>query len=363
MNAAGYGTGSTPCVAIATNNGDIGGGEVMLLHIAASLRALGLRVLVIGPSGPADLVTAARERGFDAEVLPATGRAGWMGALLRWRLRNRRIPLWCNGLVPSLATAGLGPRIVHFHMVPIGMHAIAARIARLGARRTLVISRYMQQRVPGSTLLENWTAEIIPVPQRVHSGPVRIGFLGRLTGDKGVHVLAQAVQILRAQGRDAVLVLAGEARHATARDRQVIEAAVEPLGAAVERHGWMDREEFFSSIDIAAFPSTWQEHFGLVAAEAMAAQVPFVITDSGALPEVAGPEHPWVARRGDPKDLARVLTEAIEYIRTDDGDRARCARQRWEKRYSPASGQRRVARLLASLDVPRRVPDARKSSL
>lgn len=338
-----------PLIAIATNNGDIGGGEVMLLNIAEALRAIGLRVLVIGPSGPADLVTATRERGFDVEALPAHGRAAWMRALLRWRLRNRHIPLWCNGLVPSLATVGLGPRIVHFHMVPTGMHGIAARIARLGVRRTLAISRYMQQRVPGSTLVENWTAEIIPVPKRVHSGPVRIGFIGRLTRDKGVHVLAQAVQMLRADGRDVVLVLAGEARHASMEDRQLIEAAVEPLGAAVERHGWMDRGEFFSSIDVAAFPSTWLEHFGLVAAEAMAAEVPFVITDSGALPEVVGGGYPWIARRSDPHDLARVLREVIDRRGADTAPITASARARWQEQYSPEAGQSRVAQLLISM--------------
>ena len=37
---------------IATNNGDIGGGEVMLLNIARAARSLGYRVTVIGPAHP-----------------------------------------------------------------------------------------------------------------------------------------------------------------------------------------------------------------------------------------------------------------------------------------------------------------------
>ncbi|ONN64044.1 glycosyltransferase [Herbaspirillum sp. VT-16-41] len=42
--------------------------------------------------------------------------------------------------------------------------------------------------------------------------------------------------------------------------------------------GWVRREEFFDQVDLAVFPSVWEEPFGLVAAEAMARGVPFVIS-------------------------------------------------------------------------------------
>ncbi len=96
------------------------------------------------------------------------------------------------------------------------------------------------------------------------------------------------------------------------------------------------------------FPSVWAEPFGLVVAEAMAAGVPFVISDAGALPEVAGPDHPWVARAGDAADLARVIGDAL--AATPDEVRAVTdrARRRWEERVLPAG------RPAAGATTPRR---------
>jgi glycosyltransferase involved in cell wall biosynthesis len=57
-------------------------------------------------------------------------------------------------------------------------------------------------------------------------------------------------------------------------------------------------------VDLAVFPSVAPEAFGLVAAEAMSIGCPYVISDAGALPEVAG-DHPYVAAAGDAEALPR----------------------------------------------------------
>ncbi|RCO08685.1 glycosyltransferase, partial [Bacilli bacterium] len=61
-------------------------------------------------------------------------------------------------------------------------------------------------------------------------------------------------------------------------DDREIQATLEPLTGAVDLLGWVRREEFFDQVDLAVFPSVWEEPFGLVAAEAMARGVPFVIS-------------------------------------------------------------------------------------
>ena len=65
---------------IATNNGDMGGGEVMLLNIARAARSLGYRVTVIGPAHPPQLVEAAADEGFARVVLPARTRSQYDAA-------------------------------------------------------------------------------------------------------------------------------------------------------------------------------------------------------------------------------------------------------------------------------------------
>ncbi|MGO1452848.1 glycosyltransferase family 4 protein [Microbacterium sp.] len=346
---------SAPTVAIATNNGDIGGGEVMLLNIARALREIGFDVLVLGPMEPRDLVDEAAERGFRTLALRGSDRRGYIAALWRWRFRNRSIPLWCNGLVPSFATAGIGPRLVHLHILPTGVNAIAARIARAGARRTLVPSRFIASKVRGSTVLENWTEDVPFFDRGGGLGePLRIGFLGRLTRDKGVHVLALAIdEVLRRFQQDVRLVLAGETRFGDMDDEDEIARALAPIEERVERLGWVSREGFFGDIDLAVYPSLGEESFGLVVAEAMAAGAPFVITDAGAFTEVAGSEHPWVARRNDSADLSRAILHALDNIRNGDERRARDARQRWRQEYSPSAGTLRVATMLGSLGTTR----------
>lgn len=350
-------------IAIATNNGDIGGGEVMLLQIARALRELGRAVTVIGPSAPGDLVERAAREGFDVHVLRAQGRRSYMLALALWRLRHPRIALWCNGLVPSLATAGIGPRIVHLHQLPGRAHRAVLRAARAGARRVVVPSRAVAAVVPRATVLPNWTAEIpVRVPARTEvPRAVRIGFLGRHTQDKGLTDLARAVEILQARGAEADapslrLVLGGENRFGDAEDDRAVDQALAPLGTAVARSGWVDPAAFLAGIDLLVVPSRTPESFGLVVAEAMASGVPVVVSDAGALSEVAGPEHPWIAPAGDPSTLASVLARAVEAVR--DGSAravADAARVRWAALYSPRAGAERVERLLDALtarDMP-----------
>lgn len=342
---------SAPTIAVATNNGDMGGGEVMLLNIATALRELGIDVLVLGPTRPGDVLTEAQARGFRTEPLEASTRLGYMGTLLRWRLRHRRIPLWCNGLVPTVATTAMGPRIAHLHTLPVGLNALAARFGRLGARRVLVPSAFIASHAPGATVLENWTEDIAFHPRPFPSGgPLRVGFLGRVTCDKGVDVLARAMQqVIRKFTREVRLVIAGENRFGGTEDDRAIQAALVPIEAHVDRVGWVDREQFFERIDIAVFPSIVPESFGLVAAEAMAGGVPFIVSDAGALPEVVGTSYPWVARRGDESALARTILRMLDALERG-GDRTReTARSRWEKEFSPSAGTRRVAALISGL--------------
>ena len=337
-------------IAIATNNGDMGGGEVMLLNIATALRSMDIDVTVLAPTAPGELLDEARMRGFDVAPLKASTRLGYMRALAAWRLRNLTVPLWCNGLVPTAATIGMGPRIAHLHILPTGLNAVAARIGRFGAARVLVPSRFMASRIPGTQVLENWTEDIAFLDRELRpEGPLRVGFLGRLTKDKGVHVLARAmVEVIAQPEREVRLVLAGENRFGDSADDREIQAALEPLSGSVDHLGWVNREAFFDHVDLAVFPSVWEESFGLVAAEAMARGVPFVISDAGALPEVAGPEHPWVTRRGDDAALAETILSLIGELDVD-GVR-RDARRRWEECFSPEAGAGRVAELLLNLE-------------
>lgn len=342
------GTGTT--LTIAANQGIMGGGEVMLFAIAEAARELGRAVTVVAPAEPADVAVEARRRGFAVVAIDGASTVTYLRNLRRWDARHRRGLLWCNGLRPGFATAGHPDRVVELHQRPEGALRALAKVATRGARAVVVPSHDMANDIPGSRVLWNWSD---PVDiQRLAPRPdtTTVGFLGRLSSDKGVVVLAEAMQLLehRAPGRFRLL-LAGESRFVAGDDVRRVEAALQPLGAQLDRRGWMSRDAFFSDVDLAVFPSVWAEPFGLVVSEAMAAGVPFVISDAGALQEVAG--DAFVAMAGD----ARSLADAIEAASLDPERHIQAARRRWEEQFSPAAGRTRLEALLSELDPPQHI--------
>ena len=82
-------------------------------------------------------------------------------------------------------------------------------------------------------------------------------------------------------------------------------------------------------------PSTWEETFGLVAVEAMAAGVPPIATAHGSFPELITPGvDGMLFRPGDPAALALAIAdvESNPERYEDYGDQAR---KTYEERFDP----------------------------
>lgn len=332
---------------VVANRGDIGGGELMLLRIATTLGELGYAVTAVVPSTPRQLAVKARAAGLTVEEVLCLDRPSYARALRRWDRRRTGL-LWCNGLLPALATAGRPRRVVHLHQLPLGRQRPLARLARLGAQATLVPSDYLRRALRGSRVLPNWTDEMVELPAFAGGDQVTVGSLGRIGREKGTDVLARACGLLEPELRRRVrLVVAGDDRFVPDADRLLVARALDEAGVEVERPGWVEPRVLFSRVDVTVFASVRPESFGLGAAEAMAAGRPVVVSDAGALPEVVGPRHPWVAARGDATALARALTSAIRALPAADVIAAQ--RARWEAEYSPAAGRRHLAGLMNDL--------------
>lgn len=338
---------------IAANQGEVGGGEVMLHHLATALRELGREVAVVAPAQPSAVAERLEADGFIVDRVGGPGRLGYMRALRRWHGAHRGDVVWCNGLLPATALAGRRRRIVHLHQVPEKpqLRAFSAA-ARPSALAVLAPSRYAADRIPGARVLPNWVPgpDEPPAPRtRALEDPLVVGFLGRLSEDKGVLTFLEAAALLHRRRPGAYLFrVAGEARFVADDEAQRIEAALAAAGERVEVLGWQDTAAFLASVDVLAVPSQWAEVFGLVTAEAMAAGVPVAVSDAGALPEVVGAVHPFTFRQRD----AAGLAEAVE--RAAAADRAavvQAQRRRWERLFSPDAGRDAVAALLNDLDI------------
>ncbi len=93
----------------------------------------------------------------------------------------------------------------------------------------------------------------------------------------------------------------------------------------VKYHGFISNEEIRRKLvetDIFAYPSNWAETFCLSMVEAAAAGCRIVVTDWGALPEIAGSFAVYVPMQYDKTSLAveysKVLNQALDEIWSED---------------------------------------------
>ncbi len=137
--------------------------------------------------------------------------------------------------------------------------------------------------------------------------------VGRLVWEKGHQDLLRAVALLRAEGREDVRgLIVGDGP-----ERARLQALVADFGLqeAVQLRASVPYEEIAgiyaqaSCLVLASMPTRyWEEQFGMVLAEAMAAHLPVLASTSGAIPEVLGAGGRYFAP-GDWVGLARALAE------------------------------------------------------
>lgn len=135
---------------------------------------------------------------------------------------------------------------------------------------------------------------------------------------KGLHILLRAFHQVLQTHPDLDLVVIGKLRDGLAK-RTLHELDLQDK--VQFKHG-LPRDELaaeFCKATIAISPSLY-EGFGLPAAEAMSCGTPIIVSDGGALPEVAG-RAGRVVKRGEPEALAKEISALLE----DDQERLRVA--------------------------------------
>jgi glycosyltransferase involved in cell wall biosynthesis len=174
------------------------------------------------------------------------------------------------------------------------------------ARDALVLEGAQASRirvVPPGVDVERFATAREPAPSP--DGRHLILSIGRLVWEKGHQDLLRAVALLRTRGRDDVRVLIV----GVGPEERRLRGVVRDLGLedVVELRGGLPYDEVPSAfaqascLVLASLPTPfWEEQFGMVLAESIAAHVPIVAAASGAIPEVVGgsgtlfPSGDWV---------------------------------------------------------------------
>src|SRR2546423_4272695 len=144
------------------------------------------------------------------------------------------------------------------------------------------------------------------------NGHIRLLYVGRVSREKDLDLLAEAYRRLRDEGLSVQLCVVGHGPYA----RELSESLPEALFTGYLTGG--ELAAAYASADVFVFPST-TDTFGNVIIEAQASGVPVIVSDSGGPKElVEDKTNGLITKSHDVEDLARAIQQLVK-----DPDRRR----------------------------------------
>lgn len=267
--------------------------------------------------------------------MPSRGwRRGLVGLARAWS-SNRRPAVHVNGRRGNFLSLAARVSMPGFRYVTtahgvLGLHArrnVLYRVVDLaasrGATRVIAVSADTRRRLVragspggrtvvilnglGEAELRAYGSVAERRRRRPAQGPLRVGFLGRLSPEKGTRELLEVARGLLAEDTSSTLAIAGDGP-----DRAWLENAARAL-TATGRLSWegaiRDVAGFLASVDVLVMPSH-NEGLPYVLLEAMAAGCGVVAFRVGGIPEVVADESMGVlVEPGDVRALVRAVVE------------------------------------------------------
>ena len=142
----------------------------------------------------------------------------------------------------------------------------------------------------------------------------RVLFAGRVVPQKGVETLLRAIPELRQTVPEVTLTIAGpvEPQYARALYELGVSLDVSECVTVTGRRSHDEMVQLYETHTVLAFPSEWDEPFGIVLVEAMASGLPIVSSGAGGSREiVTDGVNGLVFERGDASDLAKKLSALL----------------------------------------------------
>jgi glycosyltransferase involved in cell wall biosynthesis len=217
--------------------------------------------------------------------------------------------------------------------VTIGTHRIAGTWQRdvdvIIALTSFAAARLVMAGVPPDRIVVKPNVVEDPGP-RVNPASTsrRLLFVGRLTEDKGIMDLLDAWA--KADSLDLELQIVGDGPLSS-----TIQSSAQ---SSVSMTGSISADEvrrLMLGARALVLPSRWFEGLPMVLVEALSCGLPVVVSDHGALPEIAG-EAGVTFTAGDRRDLASVLSRLEDDALVDEKSAA--ALRTYRERFSPGTG-------------------------
>jgi phosphatidylinositol alpha-mannosyltransferase len=286
-----------------------GGGETHVEQLTENLKKRGHDVVVAGRRGSR----------LKPEIeLPFLNSADFLTSirLRRWIKENRFDIVHAHvardySIVAAALWALPNPGLVFTrHLLnPIRLHFLYARVDAWIAPTSQIMSTLTRFTRKVGAVIPNWVdvEKFAYAPHPAHA-PITVGLLGQISPHKGHD---DAIEAARQLGGSFQLLIAGEG------ERSYLEQLKKKaVGLPVKFLGFISPSEFFRQIDILIVPS-WEEPFGIVLLEAMAAGIPVIATAAGGPQEIiSAPTEGVLVPPRDPD----ALRSAIESL-ANDGER------------------------------------------
>jgi glycosyltransferase involved in cell wall biosynthesis len=172
---------------------------------------------------------------------------------------------------------------------------------------------YVRAGVPIEKVKVIWygidVAKYSAIIKRRRSGKIRFTFIGRFGLHKGIHVILDALDLIRV--RDQVQVNLVGTGELTA----VLQERVQKSGLPVRFWGMVDNgriEEVFRETDVLILPSIWPENQPVTITEAMASRTPVIASAIGGIPELVSNDYNgYLFRPGSAVELAEKMSEFV----------------------------------------------------
>ena len=201
-------------------------------------------------------------------------------------------------------------QIIREHAASVDVFIAVSHFGAQSMAGYLGIDRNRIQVVPLGIHFEGFHARSGAEPE-----PFTVGYLARITPEKGLHILCEAYRILRSRIPSARLRVAGylapEHKSYLARIRHDMETW--GLSGEFQYDGELDRRgklNFLHDLNVLSVPEPYADPKGLFLLESMAAGVPVVQPRHGAFTEIVETTGGGIlVQPGNPEHLAQALWE------------------------------------------------------
>ncbi len=153
-----------------------------------------------------------------------------------------------------------------------------------------------------------------------------VGAVARLDPLKGLDVLLDAFELVRAKRPEAQLVIVGSPVLGQDAYAEGLHARVAATSGAHLDESRDDIPEVMADLDVLAFPSIEPESYGLVLVEALASGTPVVATDHGGPPEIVDRATPGTALVVPVRDATALAAALLDLLPEQTSPERRRAR-------------------------------------